>query len=144
MEDNILNYLQSRYQPKNVNLTHKESLKTQDKIALLITRAIGTMYVVYIFIVFMGLWMFWQAWVSNQPFDPYPFAFLLFLANIVQLVLMPLIMVGQSLQNRHAEFRAQEEFEATQATFRDIEKILVHLDMQDKTLKKLLEKNFKG
>lgn len=119
-------------------------MKTQDKVALIITRAIGTMYAVYIFIVFMGLWMFWQAWVSNQPFDPYPFAFLLFLANLVQLVLMPLIMVGQSLQNRHAEFRAQEEFEATQATFRDIEKILVHLDMQDKTLKKLLEKNFKG
>lgn len=109
-------------------------LSVQDRIALGVTGAIGTMYAVYVFAVFMGLWMLWQVWSGHSAFDPYPFAFLLFMGNIVQLLLMPLIMVGQNLQSRHAEARAEEEFQTVGKIFHDLETALAHLDAQDREL----------
>jgi len=132
-----------RHKPQNVNLKHKEGLGLQDRIALVITTAVGTMYAVYFFALFMAGWMLWQSHLANKPFDPYPFAFLLFLGNIVQLLLMPLIMVGQNIQGRHSEIRAEEEYNTTTSSYHDIENILSHLDAQDKqilTQTKMLEK----
>lgn len=125
-----------RHHPKNVNAIHKSQLGAQDKIALTLTTAVGTMYAVYFFALVMAGWMLWQVHFTNKPFDPYPFAFLLFLGNIVQLLLMPLIMVGQNIQGRHAEIRAEEEFKTTESSYKDIEHILAHLDEQDKELLK--------
>lgn len=125
-----------RHEPKNPNILHKKMLGLQDRIALTITTAIGTMYAVYFFALVMAGWMLWQSKFAAQPFDPYPFAFLLFLGNIIQLLLMPLIMVGQNIQNKHAEIRADEEYKTTKSSYRDIENILKHLDEQDKELLK--------
>jgi uncharacterized membrane protein len=111
-----------------------KSLSMQDRIALLITGAIGTMYAVYVFALFMAGWMLVQVVTGKTAFDPFPFAFLLFLGNIVQLLLMPLIMVGQNLQNRHGEARAEEEFDTVTKMFTDIETVMKHLDAQDKEL----------
>jgi len=126
----------TRYEPQNINQKHKATFKIQDRMALGITSAIGTMYAVYFFAVFMLGWMIWQAYFTQKPFDPYPFAFLLFLGNIVQLLLMPLIMVGQNIQGRHAEIRAEEEYKTTMTSYHDIEHILAHLDAQDQELLK--------
>lgn len=139
MEKNLLEYLPLRHKPENINVKHKQSLGLQDKLALAITTAVGTMYAVYLFILFMVGWILWQSYFSQQPFDPYPFAFLLFLGNIIQLLLLPLILVGQNLQSRHAEIRTEEEFKTTESSYQDIESILVHLDEQDKQIKKQLE-----
>ena len=125
-----------RHHPKNANAIHKSQLGLQDKIAVTLTAAVGTMYAVYFFILILAGWMLWQTKFADQPFDPYPFAFLLFLGNIVQLLLMPLILVGQNIQSRHAEIRAEEEFKTTESSYKDIEHILTHLDEQDKELLK--------
>lgn len=137
--DNIRDYLKERHEPQNVNKKHKESLNFQDRIALLITGAVGTMYAVYFFAVFLAGWMLWQTYFYQKPFDPFPFAFLLFLGNIVQLLLMPLIMVGQNIQGKHAEIRSDEEYKTTRSSYKDIEKILLHLDNQDKLIKQQLD-----
>ncbi len=132
-----------RHKPQDTNKKHLESLGLQDRIALFITTAIGTMYAVYFFGLFMAGWMLWQTYFDHKPFDPYPFAFLLFLGNIVQLLLMPLIMVGQNIQGRHAQIRADEEYETTMSSYHDIEHILARLNSQDQELlkqTKLLEK----
>lgn len=135
----LLEYLKLRHAPENVNHKHRKALGLQDRIALVITTGIGTMYAVYFFATFMAGWMLWQTYFDSKPFDPYPFAFLLFLGNIIQLLLMPLIMVGQNLQGRHAEIRSEEEFKTTQSSYKDIERILIHLDQQDKLMKKQLD-----
>jgi len=121
----------SRHTPHNSNQEHLQTLGIQDRIALVVTSAIGTMYAVYFFATFMAGWMIWQTHFAGHPFDPYPFAFLLFLGNIVQLLLMPLIMVGQNIQSRHASIRAEEEFRTTLSSYHDITHILNHLDAQD-------------
>ncbi len=125
-----------RHKPADVNKKHKSQLGLQDRLALVITTAIGTMYAVYFFAIFMAGWMLWQTFFNGKPFDPYPFAFLLFLGNIVQLLLMPLIMVGQNIQGRHAEIRSSEEYHTTVTSYRDIGHILEHLNAQDEELLK--------
>ena len=49
MGENIGEYLNLRRAPENVNLKHRQSLKLQDRIALIITRSVGSMYAVYFF-----------------------------------------------------------------------------------------------
>lgn len=143
MSENLLDYLDLRHKPENVNLKHRKTLGLQDRIALFITGAVGTMYAVFALAVLLLGWMLWQSYFDNKPFDPFPFAFLLFLGNVIQLLLMPLIMVGQNIQGQHSELRADEEFKTTESISRDIEKVLIHLDKQDKQLAEhaqLLEK----
>lgn len=133
----------NRHKPRNINSEHRANLGLQDRIALAITTAVGTMYAVYLFVALLAGWMVWQGMVSNKPFDPYPFAFLLFLGNIIQLLLMPLIMVGQNIQGRHAELRSDEEYRTTVSSYYDIEQILRHLEAQDRQILKqsqMLEK----
>ena len=120
--------------PKNPHLQVASAMSRQDRIALAVTGAVGTMYAVYIFATFMAGWMLLQGVLGNAAFDPYPFAFLLFLGNIVQLLLMPLIMVGQNLQTRHSEARAEEEYRTVGKIFHDNETALAHLDAQDREL----------
>lgn len=124
----------TRHQPQNVNKKHQASLGFQQRLALLITSAVGTMYAVYFFIVVLAGWMLWQGAISHHPFDPYPFAFLLFMGNIVQLLLMPLIMVGQNIQGRHAQLHSDEAYKTTLSSYHDLELILQQLDAQDKEL----------
>jgi uncharacterized membrane protein len=126
----------TRFQPhphraRNPHRDVMAALSRQDRIALAITGAIGTMYAVYVFATFMAGWMLLQIALGKAAFDPYPFAFLLFLGNIVQLLLMPLIMVGQNLQGRHAQAQADEEYKTVGKTFHDNEAGLAHLDAQD-------------
>jgi len=76
---------------------------------------------------------------SNLRFDPLPaFALWLFISNMIQIFLMPLIMVGQNLQGRHAELRAEADFEVNVKAEREIEAILMHLENQNKLILKIL------
>ncbi|KKS33088.1 MAG: Membrane protein-like protein [Candidatus Amesbacteria bacterium GW2011_GWA2_42_12] len=126
MAENLHNYLSSRLAPANLNEKHKEVLRKQDRTALLITSIIGSMYFVYFCLLSILIWIGWQI-VSTRPFDPYPFAFLLFVTNITQLILTPLIVVGQNIQNRREHLRAEEEYKTTKTMHQDIEKILLIL-----------------
>lgn len=125
---------QRLHKPENVNEKHLDSLGWNDKIALSVTNAMGTMWALYVMALFMLVWCLWQMWMGNKAFDPYPYAFLLFLGNIVQLLLMPLIMVGQNVLSKHAELRADEQFKTTLTSYQDLEHIMNHLDEQDKEL----------
>ena len=126
MPNTLANYLTSRHQPQDINLKHRQSLKLQDRLALVITAATGSMYAVYLIIVFVTSWMLWQ-FTSQNPIDPFPFVFMIFISNILQLILVPLIMIGQNIANRRSELRAEEEYQTTRTILKDIEKILTHL-----------------
>jgi uncharacterized membrane protein len=96
------------------------------RIGQAVTTAVGTMGAFYFFAASMAAWMLWQS-EAQHPFDPYPFAFLLFLGNIVQLLLMPLIMVGQNIQTAHADARAEADFEVNRRAEDEIGKLLAGL-----------------
>jgi uncharacterized membrane protein len=53
---------------------------------------------------------------------------------------MPLIMIGQNLQNRHSEIRAEAAYEVNTRAERETEVILQHLENQSKALEDILKR----
>ena len=143
-----LQELRSMRKPlRNVNIEHKENLNRLEKLAIVITDRVGTMG----FFLLIFVWtIFWIVWNTLGPaslkFDPYPaFVMWLFVSNMVQIFLMPLIMVGQNLQSKHAEIRAEADFNVNKKAELEIEVVLQHLENQNdlilKILNRLEEKN---
>lgn len=74
-------------------------------------------------------------------FDPYPaFVFWLFISNMIQIFLMPLIMVGQNLQGRHAEIRSENDYEVNLKA----EKEIAELKKELTEIKELLNQLVSG
>jgi uncharacterized membrane protein len=57
---------------------------------------------------------------------------------MIQIFLMPLIMVGQNLQSRHSEIRAEEDYLINKKAELEIETILIHLENQNKLILQIL------
>ncbi len=127
---------------KNVNVKHMESLTRLERFAVWITDKVGSME----FFLIICLWtMLWLGWNTIAPkelrFDPFPaFVLWLFISNVLQIFLMPLIMIGQNLQGRHSEARAESDFEVNVKAEREIEAILLHLEYQNELILKILSK----
>ncbi|MDE2071579.1 MAG: DUF1003 domain-containing protein [Patescibacteria group bacterium] len=89
-----------------------------DRLAILITNIFGTVGMFYALVLWMFAWMFLAtAGVWYFRLDPYPFPFLLFLSNLIQLWALPILAVGQQVLSRAADKQAAQ-------TFRDAEEIL--------------------
>jgi uncharacterized membrane protein len=127
---------------RNVNAEHRERLTRLERLALVITEQVGTMG---FFLIILGWTVVWLTWNTLAPaalrFDPFPaFVLWLFLSNLIQILLMPLIMVGQNLQGRHAEARAESDFEVNVKAEREIETILRHLEGQNELILRILHR----
>ncbi|MEW5908013.1 MAG: DUF1003 domain-containing protein [Patescibacteria group bacterium] len=127
---------------KNINVEHSEKLSKLEKIALFTTEKVGTMGFFIIICVWTILWIGWNILAPYElRFDPFPaFVLWLFISNTIQLFLTPLIMVGQNLQNRHTESRAEADFEINTKSERELETIIMHLENQNELLSQALEK----
>jgi uncharacterized membrane protein len=124
---------------------HEEALQTfspLDRLALWITIQVGSMG---FFLVIFGWTVCWLGWnvlaPSSWQFDPpMAFVFWLFISNVIQILLMPLIMVGQNLQSRHGEVRAEHDLEVNVRAEQEIEVILRHLESQNTMLIAMVQK----
>ena len=47
---------------------------------------------------------------------------------------MPLFMVGQNIQSKHSELRAEHDYQTDKKAEKEIETILLHLENQEKIL----------
>jgi uncharacterized membrane protein len=131
---------------RNVNVRHKESLSVLEKIAVKVTDHVGSMGFFLIIFLWTLLWLGWNTLAPQHfRFDPFPaFVLWLFISNMIQIFLMPLIMIGQNLQGRHAEKRAESDFEVNIRAEKEIEVILLHLTHQNELIMKILEHIEKG
>ena len=78
---------------------------------------------------------------KNLRFDPYPaFVLWLFISNLIQIHLMPLIMIGQNIQGKHAELRSEHDFETDKKAEKEIEAILGHLENQQNLMLEILKR----
>ncbi len=125
---------------RNVNIELREKLSTLDRFAVWITEHIGTMGFFLIILSWTVLWLGWNVFGPYEfRFDPYPaFVLWLFISNMIQILLMPLLMIGQNLQGRHAEARAEADFEVNTKAEREIEAVLQHLEHQNELILKIL------
>lgn len=128
--------------PKNVNVIHKSKLSSLDKLAIFVTEKIGTMGFFFIIFTWTILWLGWNMFSPTQlRFDPFPaFVLWLFISNLIQIHLMPLIMIGQNIQGAHAELRAEYDFETDKKAEKEIETILLHLENQQKLILEILQR----
>jgi uncharacterized membrane protein len=106
-----------------------------------ITERVGTMGFFVVIFAWTALWLGWNLLAPPElQFDPpMAFVFWLFLSNVLQMLLMPLIMVGQNIQGRHAETRAENDLQVNITAEREIEVILHHLEYQNRILIAMLE-----
>ncbi len=125
----------------NINTQHKEKLSKIDKLALWITNRVGSMG---FFLIIFCWTISWLGWNTLAPvpmkFDPYPaFVLWLFISNMIQIFLMPLIMIGQNLQSKHSELRAEEDYLINKKAETEIETILMHLENQNELILQILQ-----
>jgi uncharacterized membrane protein len=126
----------------NINIDHRQRLTKMEYVALWITEYVGTMGFFLAVFVWTILWLSWNMFAPRPlRFDPFPaFVLWLFISNMIQIFLMPLIMIGQNLQGKHAEARAESDFEVNVKAEREIETVLLHLEKQNKLILEILHK----
>lgn len=119
---------------RNVNLVHQAEIGVagfNQRIAVIITRATGSMECAYIFaiIAFLGFPAL-SSWLGSVVA-----LYILWLSSeFIQLVMLPILSVGQQVLSRKSELQAEEAYHATLKSFHDIEQIMAHLSAQDTEL----------
>lgn len=113
-----------------------------DRIAIWSTDRVGTMGFFFVIVGWTALWLGWNMFMPKRlQFDPFPaFVLWLFISNMIQIFLMPLILVGQNLQGKHSEARAEADYEVNIKAEKEIETILHHLEEQDAMILKILQR----
>ena len=131
-----------RIELKNVHEEVHENLSRLDRIALWITKHVGSMGFFILVVVWSTLWLSWNLLAPKDlQFDPpTSFVFWLFISNMIQILLMPLIMVGQNVTSAHSEARAEHDLEINIKAEQEIEIILHNSEHQNRMLFAMLEK----
>jgi uncharacterized membrane protein len=131
---------------RNVNIEYKQKLSRLEQFAVWVTDHIGSMGFFLIIVAWTAVWLGWNTLAPQEMrFDPFPaFVLWLFISNVLQIFLMPLIMIGQNLQGRHAEARAESDFEVNVKAEKEIEAILLHLEHQNELILEILQHLEKG
>ena len=140
------NLLVSQRATRNANIVHEQSLSALDRIAIAITDKVGSIGFFLIIAGWTVLWTGYNILASEVPalhwraFDPFPaFVAYLLISNVIQILLMPLIMVGQNLQGRHSETRAELDFEVNQKAEKEVMATLLHLERNTDLLLQLMQ-----
>jgi hypothetical protein len=106
-----------------------ESVGVNGKVALIITAVVGTMWAAYIFALIAlislpsaiqsGNATILVAWISS---------------NFIQLVLLPIIIVGQNIQGKAADKRSEQTYKDAEAILSECLQLQSHLQAQDTVL----------
>ena len=112
----------------------KQKLGINGKIGLAITKSVGTMWAAYVFFALSlislpaalasGNTLVIVAWIAQ---------------TFLQLVLLPIIIVGQNIQAAAADARAIATYEDATAILEEAKEIQSHLAAQDEALDKLIK-----
>lgn len=112
-----------------------EKLNLNERIGLGITKRVGTMWAAYVFAC-LSLVSLPAAIASGDPLIIVGWTAQTFL----QLILLPIIIVGQNIQAKAADERAIATYEDADAILHDAKQIQLHLEAQDAALAELLDK----
>ena len=136
MSNKLYQYEKHPHLPRNINIAHTDEQQAggfNATFAVWLTKHVGSMWTAYSFAILgiVGLLAILGvlspivalliAWVSQ---------------TFLQLILLPIIMVGQNVLGRKSELMAEEQFNTTIKTYHDIEQIMAHLSAQDNELLK--------
>ena len=122
----------------NTYVTHKQSLSRLERLAVWVTNHVGSMKFFFFIVLWTVLWFGWNTFAPYElRFDSFPaFVLWLFISNMIQIFLMPLIMIGQNLQGRHSELRAESDYKINMRAEEQITEILERLKVIEEKLGK--------
>lgn len=127
---------------RNDRQEHRMSLSLTERFAVFIHKSVGSIGFFFLVLVWTIFWLSWNLYAPEAlRFDRGPaFVIWLFASNILQLVLLPVIMVGQNIEGRAAEWRSQMDFEINKKAEHEVEIIIAHLENQNEMLLELARK----
>ncbi|MBD5635339.1 MAG: DUF1003 domain-containing protein [Candidatus Eremiobacteraeota bacterium] len=114
----------------DVNKEHADSLSPVEKGCKKIADWTGSPLALGLAIVIQAIWI--PVGLITK-LDPYPFAFLLTCSNVLQLILIFILAVGQRQSSSHAELRAEHDHDS-------ISRLLYHQEVQEQVLLALARK----
>lgn len=129
-------------EPSNHNIVPIKPDTFLDNVAVFITGKIGTMAFFFIIVFWSIGWLGWNIiGPASLRFDSSPaFVLWFFISNLIQLMLMPLIMVGQNIIGKHAAAKLELDYQLDQKQERGITTILQHMENQQKLTIEILKR----
>ena len=116
---------------KNPNKIKREGLSIPNRIALYITNKVGT----------FGFFIFCVCLTVIPFIVPSTMQVVMFISSsFLQLVLLPLIMIGQNIQSKHAELRADAIYDVSVKLDDEMDNIHQYLENNEEILKEILKK----
>ena len=109
---------------RDVNEEHNEHLSETERICKKIADATGAPLALTLAVALQIVWIVVGLWTK---WDPFPFVFLLTCSNVLQLILIFVLAVGQRQSAAHAELRAEQDHES-------ISRLLYHQEVQERLL----------
>jgi uncharacterized membrane protein len=120
---------------RNSYKEHIDKMRWNDRLALGITKYVGTMWTAYLFAV-IAVVSLPAALASHDPIIIVAWIAQTFL----QLVLLPIIIVGQNLQNKHTEIQSDADYETNVEAKKEIEELARSLSrLETEKLDKIIE-----
>jgi uncharacterized membrane protein len=108
----------------DVNQEHAESLSPVERFCKRVADSTGAPLALGLAIIVQLIWIV-VGLVTK--FDPFPFTFLLTCSNVLQLILIFILAVGQRQSSAHAELRAEHDHDS-------ISRLLYHQELQERIL----------
>jgi uncharacterized membrane protein len=108
----------------DVNEEHDDSLSPTEKFCKRIADSTGAPLALGLAVIVQAMWI--PIGIATK-WDPYPFAFLLTCSNVLQLILIFILAVGQRQSSAHAELRAEHDHDS-------ISRLLYHQELQERIL----------
>lgn len=126
---------------RNAAHEFERSMTPLERFAVWITDSVGSIGFFTLLSVWTAVWLLWNIYApKGYRFDPFPsFVLWLFISNVIQLILLPLVMVGQNIQSRYSEKRAEIDLDVNLKSEAEIEAILEHLEYQNDLILKILK-----
>ncbi len=114
----------------DVNQEHSETLSPVERFCKRIADWTGAPIALGLAIVLQAIWIPVGLYTR---FDPFPFTFLLTCSNVLQLILIFILAVGQRQASAHAELRAEHDHDS-------ISRLLYHQELQERILLQIARK----
>jgi hypothetical protein len=136
VSNKLYQYVKHPHLPRNINKVHAEEQQAggfNAALAVWLTKHVGSMWTAYTFVIISVVGLLAILGILS-PIVALLIAWLS--QTFLQLVLLPIIMVGQNVLDRKSELMAEEQFNTTMKTYQDIEQIMTHLCAQDAELLK--------
>lgn len=127
---------------KNTIEATQRTLSGSEKLAVYIAHHVGSIHFFFIFLIWSIGWLLWNLFAPlPYRFDPAPaFVIWLFLSNVVQLILLPLILIGQNLEDRHTNIRATADYQLAKRNEEETKILIGHMENQNELLLEIMRK----